>query len=652
MRKRRKRRRHKQRRPKFQNDQLDSLVAPIALYPDPLLAQMLAASTYPLEIIQLQQWLAKHKDLKDKALVDAVQKENWDPSVQGMAALPDAVKQLAENIKWTTDLGNAFLAQQSDVMDAVQRMRSKAQGAGTLKSTEQQKVEKKVVENKTVVVIEQANPQVIYVPSYNPTVVYGPPVYPYPPIVYPPPPSTGAVIATAAISFGVGMAMGAAWGGGWGYHAGWGHNDVNINVNNQLRQQLQQEHERQHGHKRQQPGECLQQQLAAQLATPRRRSLFKSGDGEQIWRHHSRGIGGTRQANARQNVGAADNNSLAARIVAVRPTGRQAAWIAVALPPGNNRAQPIAAAGIASVTVASRAEVPPAAAVEPSAAVEAAIAEAAREPAVPAERPAWVPAEAEAAATGAAAGEVAAGGGGRQAMIGYTHMRSNRFCAFPSDVLLAAQVTVLSCALSTLVHAAPQTKPTSAADSAQMSFATPQLAAEALVKAAGDFDVPALLNILGPDGRDLVSSADAVQDKSAAAEFAAKAKEKQAVLIDPKNSKRAILSIGGEDWPVPIPLVQKKGKWYFDTKAGLEETLFRRIGENELDAIAICRGFVEAQNEYAQSIHDNSGVNQYAQKIISTPGKQDGLAWRNPDGTLGRSRRRNSSERTRRGLRG
>ena len=143
------------------------------------------------------------------------------------------------------------------------------------------------------------------------------------------------------------------------------------------------------------------------------------------------------------------------------------------------------------------------------------------------------------------------------------------------------------------------------------------------------------MNILGPDGRDLISSADPVRDKSNAAEFAAKAHEKRAVLIDPKNSNRAILSIGDEDWPVPIPLVRKRGKWYFDTKAGLEETLFRRIGENELNAIAICRGFVEAQNEYAQSIHDNSGVNQYAQKIISTPGKQDGLAWRNPDGAWG-----------------
>jgi hypothetical protein len=160
-----------QEQPKISNDQLDSLVAPIALYPDPLLAQVLVASTYPLEIIQLQQWLPQHKDLKDKALVEAVQKEDWDPSVQAMAALPDVVKQLAENIKWTTDLGNAFLAQQNDVMDAVQRMRLKAKGAGNLKSTEQQKVETKTVESKTVAVIEQAQPQVVYVPSYNPTMV-------------------------------------------------------------------------------------------------------------------------------------------------------------------------------------------------------------------------------------------------------------------------------------------------------------------------------------------------------------------------------------------------------------------------------------------------------------------------------------------------
>jgi Protein of unknown function (DUF3300) len=215
---------------KIPADQLDSLVAPIAIYPDQLLSQVLVASTYPLELVQLQQWLSKNQNLKDKALVDAVSKQPWDPSIQAMAALPEVVKRLTDDIQWTTDLGNAFLAQQSDVMDAVQRMRKKAQDAGALKSNEQQKVETKVVESKEVIVVEQANPQVVYVPSYNPTVVYGAPVYPYPPIYYPP--STGAVIAASAISFGVGVAMGAMWGGGWGWGCGWGHNDVNINVNN------------------------------------------------------------------------------------------------------------------------------------------------------------------------------------------------------------------------------------------------------------------------------------------------------------------------------------------------------------------------------------------------------------------------------------
>src|SRR6266542_3400106 len=218
--------------PKIPNDQLDSLVAPIALYPDPLLSQTLVASTYPLEVVQLQQWLEKNPNLKGTALANAVEKQNWDPSIQATAALPAVVKQLGDNIAWTSDLGNAFLAQESDVMDAVQRMRAKAESAGNLKTSQQQKVETQQVEGKNVVVIEQASPDVVYVPSYNPTVVYGPPVYPYPPIYYPP---VGAYAAGAAISFGVGVAVGAAWGGhwgGWGYNCGWGHNDINVNVNN------------------------------------------------------------------------------------------------------------------------------------------------------------------------------------------------------------------------------------------------------------------------------------------------------------------------------------------------------------------------------------------------------------------------------------
>jgi hypothetical protein len=216
-------------------DQLDSLVAPIALYPDPLLAQVLAASTYPLEVVQCARWLkGDGAKLKGEELTKAAAKQPWDPSVQALVAFPDALKFLDQNIQWTTDLGNAFLDQQGDVMDAVQRMRMKAKNAGKLESTKEQKVEVKTVETKTIVQIVPSDPQVIYVPSYSPTVVYGaaPPVYAYPPVVYP----TGAVVATAAISFGLGVAMGAMWSGcchgGYGWGCGWGGGNNTININN------------------------------------------------------------------------------------------------------------------------------------------------------------------------------------------------------------------------------------------------------------------------------------------------------------------------------------------------------------------------------------------------------------------------------------
>src|SRR5947207_1448026 len=159
--------------PKISNDKLDSLVAPIALYPDSLMTQTLVASTYPLEIVQLHQWIQKNSKLKAKEISEAVKKDGWDPSIQAMAVFPDVVKNMYENIRWTAELGNAFLAQQSDVMDAVQRMRSKARDAGRLMSTKEQTVETKVLESKTVVVIEPSNPEVIYVPTYDPVAVWG-----------------------------------------------------------------------------------------------------------------------------------------------------------------------------------------------------------------------------------------------------------------------------------------------------------------------------------------------------------------------------------------------------------------------------------------------------------------------------------------------
>ena len=165
------------------------------------------------------------------------------------------------------------------------------------------------------------------------------------------------------------------------------------------------------------------------------------------------------------------------------------------------------------------------------------------------------------------------------------------------------------------------------------AFATPQQAAEELINAAAVFDVPQLVAIFGPDGEDLVSSADPVGDKNYAVAFAERARASHIVKMDPSKPNLATIIVGQEQWPLPVPLVKKNGKWYFDAKSGRREILFRRIGANELDAIQVCRGFVEAQKEYASQVHDDSGINQYAQKIISTQGKQDGLYWQNADGS-------------------
>jgi hypothetical protein len=197
---------------------------------------------------------------------------------------------------------------------------------------------------------------------------------------------------------------------------------------------------------------------------------------------------------------------------------------------------------------------------------------------------------------------------------------------------IAFAIVAGSCLTS---QAAPETKKEAAPEAKQKSFNTPKEAADSLVQAAETFDVPALKEILGEGSSDIVSSEDAVEDKNRAMAFAAKAKEKTALGADSKNSNRVIVTVGNDDFPLPIPIVKNKGKWSFDTKAGRQEILNRRIGTNELDAIAVCRGFVDAQHDYAQEKHDGSKVNQYAQRIISTPGKHDGLAWQNADGTWG-----------------
>jgi len=216
-------------------------------------------------------------------------------------------------------------------------------------------------------------------------------------------------------------------------------------------------------------------------------------------------------------------------------------------------------------------------------------------------------------------------------------MKSKLKIMTSSKILLIASAISSSCLLGLALHAAAPSKTDASAASqpAQKQFDTPKQAADALIQVASNFDVAAAKEILGPDSEDIVASEDPVQDKNRAAEFAAKAKEKMSIQIDKKNPNRAIIVVGNDDFPLPIPLVKRNGKWSFDTKVGREEILNRRVGANELNAIAICRGFVEAQHEYAMEKHDGSKVNQYAQRVLSTPGKHDGLAWQNPDGTWG-----------------
>jgi len=166
----------------------------------------------------------------------------------------------------------------------------------------------------------------------------------------------------------------------------------------------------------------------------------------------------------------------------------------------------------------------------------------------------------------------------------------------------------------------------------QRTFATAEAAADAIIQAAGKFDQPALVEILGSEGKSLVVSKDTVSDRTRALAFAKLAGEQHRIDLD-SSGTTATLTVGKSDWPLPIPIVKEDSTWRFDAEAGAREVLLRRIGDNELDAIQVCHGFVEAQRQYAQTRHDGSLLNQYAQRIISTPGKQDGLAWRAADGS-------------------
>jgi Protein of unknown function (DUF3300) len=211
---------------KFSADRLDQMVGPIALYPDPVLIQVMMASTYPLEVVEADRWRRQNAGLKGDALDKALEEKDWDLSVEGLTQFPDLLKRMSENLDWTKDLGDAFLGQKDDVFAAVQRMRGRAQEAGTLKTSKEQTVTKEVVNNKETIIIQPADPEVVYVPTYPPAAAYGPayaPPAPYYPAMYP----AGYVATASLLSFGAGVATGALISGG----CNWGDNDVYVNNN-------------------------------------------------------------------------------------------------------------------------------------------------------------------------------------------------------------------------------------------------------------------------------------------------------------------------------------------------------------------------------------------------------------------------------------
>ena len=287
----------------FKAEELDQMLAPIALYPDALLSQVLMASTYPADVAEAAKWSKANPKQQGDAAVTAVQDKPWDPSVKSLVAFPQALATLAEKPEWVQRVGDAFLAQPNDVMDSVQRLRAAAEKSGNLKSNEQQKVivEQAPQTQQTVIKIEPANPQVVYVPAYNPTVVYGTWWYPsYPPVYLPPPP--GYVVGTALVSgiaFGIGVGItNSLWGG-----CDWGHGDVDIDIDRSQQHQRRQQDQRQ----------SEQCQVEPQPGEPARGALPRRQDARNLQQAARRRRPAARLSRARRRAGEGPGDAPAAR---------------------------------------------------------------------------------------------------------------------------------------------------------------------------------------------------------------------------------------------------------------------------------------------------------------------------------------------------
>lgn len=509
--------------------QLDDLVAPLALYPDPLLSQVLVASTYPLEIIEAAQWLQRNPSLTGTALTAAAQQQNWDPSVQALVVFPDLLRRLSEDVTWLVNIGNAFLSQEADVMDAVQRMRAKAQQSARLTSNAQQTVTTTTDTGQTVITIAPAQPNIIYVPVYDPVWVWGPYVWwPYPRWHYPPP-GIGVVVIFGPPVIITNFLPGPWFGwSAWGWYPAWGTHVVMFDTVFVHRYNF----------------------------NPLRVATI---GGPEIWRHdafHRQGIPyPNRLLTEQYRAGAREN--LRPRVpFEARPApptfpqqhDRIGSRQIPVTPPNRNHG---AFGGIESGGAAQRH-------------IERGNSSLGARP-----NPGQAPSHGAPPAHGR-----------------HTGVFQNM-----SLVEFVREVPV--------------------------GFPNPDEALQAIVQAAAENDTTALLRLFGPGSEDIVQSGDAVEDTAMRAEFVRLAREKISIHIDATNGNKANATIGNQEWPFPIPLIRINGSWQFDLARGRAAIIAHRIGENESDTIEVCRGFVEAEFDYAAETHDGASIFTYTQSMAA-----------------------------------
>ena len=287
----------------FKQEELEQMLAPIALYPDSLLTQILMACTYPLEIVEADRWVKANKTLKGDALAAELEKQEWDASVKSMVNFPDLLAAMSEKLKWTTKIGDAFISDQKRVLDTIQALRAKAKAEGNLESNDQQTVTVTQENDTQVIVIESSKPEVVYVPSYDPVVVYGGWSYPsYPPPAYYYPPG---YVASSVVSFGVGVACGLAWGYAWG-HCDWGHSDVDIDIdrNTEFNRNIDRDKAK------------AEFDRSSRSSSGERGSGERGSSGRGSWQHdssHRKGVSYRDQATARQHGGTSQRDAQQAR---------------------------------------------------------------------------------------------------------------------------------------------------------------------------------------------------------------------------------------------------------------------------------------------------------------------------------------------------